>query len=108
MKTFLQKGDVLSVTAPYAVASGAGCQVGVMFGVAQTTAANGAAVEIATTGVFTLDKTNTEAWTQGAALYWNNTTKKATTTVGTNKLIGYAAAAALAADTTGPVWLPGV
>lgn len=108
MKTFLQNGETIGVTAPYALTSGAGCQVGSMFGVAVADAANGAAVQIKPQGCFTLDKTTGEAWTQGVILYWNNTTKKATTTVGTNKQIGYAVAAAIAGATTGPVWVPGL
>jgi predicted RecA/RadA family phage recombinase len=34
MKNYVQEGDVLTLTAPYAVASGAGLQVGSIFGFA--------------------------------------------------------------------------
>jgi predicted RecA/RadA family phage recombinase len=52
-------------------------------------------------GVWGIDKTTTEAWTVGAALYWNNTTKKLTTTSSGNTLVAWAADAADAAATTG-------
>lgn len=105
MKNFVQPGDVISVTAPAAVAAGVGVLVGSLFGVAVNTAANGAAVEIATRGVFDLAKTTAEAWTQGQRLYWNDTTKAVTTTASTNKLIGVAAQAQLAGDTVGRIML---
>ena len=105
MKTGIQDGDVITVTAPYAVASGGGCLVGSLFGLAISAAAISAAVEIVTRGVVTIGKTTAEAWTQGQRLYWNDATKLATTTAAANKLIGVAAAVAGAADTTGPILL---
>jgi predicted RecA/RadA family phage recombinase len=108
MKNYVQEGDVLTLTAPYAVASGAGLQVGSIFGVATFAAANGASVEAATEGVFDLAKTGSQAWTQGAPIYWDNAGKLCTTTVGSNKLIGYAAQAQQAADTVGRVVVMGL
>lgn len=105
MKNFIQLGDVISVTAPATVASGAGVLVGSLFGVAAHAATSGQPVEIATKGVFSLAKTGGEAWTQGVRVYWSGTA--VTTTVGTNKLIGVAAAAAASGDTVGPVLLSG-
>lgn len=101
MKNFIQKGDTLSVTAPYAVSAGGGVQVGSIFGVAINDAANGADVVLALEGVYELAKTTAEAWTQGQYIYWNNTTKALTTTVGANLKVGYARQAQLAGDTTG-------
>jgi len=93
MKNFVQPGDVISVTAPANVASGAGVLVGSIFGVAVNTAVSGDAVEIAVTGVFDLTKAGTQAWAVGARIYWDDTAKNCTTTAGTNKLIGVATAA---------------
>lgn len=109
MKNFIQPGYVISVTAPYAVASGAGCLVGSLFGVATGAADNGAAVEIATTGVYDLKKVGSQAWTVGARVYWDDTNKECTTTASTNKLIGVAVAAvgSGAGETTGRVRLSG-
>ena len=56
MKNFVQPGDVISVTAPASASAGAGVLVGSIFGVAVNTALSGAAVEIATRGVFDLTK----------------------------------------------------
>lgn len=109
MKNFIQPGDRLTITAaPYAVSAGQGLQMGSIFGVAIATALISAPVEVATKGVFNLTKTAAQAWTQGQPLYWDNAARAVTTTVGTNKLIGYAATAQLAADTVGRVWVVGL
>ncbi len=109
MKNYIQEGDVISVTAPYNVASGAGCLVGSLFGVATTTVLSGAAVEIATEGVFDLVKAGSQAWTVGVRVYWDDSAKACTTTASTNKLIGVAVAAvgSGAGETTGRVRLSG-
>lgn len=108
MRNFTQPGDVLSLTAPYALTAGQGAQVGSIFGVAIAAAGNGAAVELATRGVFTLTKQTGAAWTLGQALYWDNAGRQVTGTVGSNKLIGYAAATAASGDATGSVFVPGL
>lgn len=108
MKNFVQTGDVIGVTAPANVAAGVGVLVGSVFGVAVNAALSGAKVEVATRGVFNLAKTAAEAWTEGAVLYWNDTTKALTTTASTNKRVGYAAAVQAAADTVGLAYIPGV
>ena len=105
MKNFVQVGDVISVTAPANVSAGAGVLVGSLFGVAVNTALSGAAVEVATKGVFDLAKATGAAWTQGARLYWDDTAKNVTTTASTNKLIGVAAQAQASGDTVGRVLL---
>lgn len=107
MKNFVQPGYVISVTAPANVSAGAGVLVGSIFGVAVNTALSGAAVEIATRGVFDLTKAGSQAWTVGVRVYWDDTAKNCTTTAGTNKLIGVAAAAvgSGAGETIGRVFL---
>lgn len=50
-------------------------------------------------------KTAAEAWEVGDVIYWNDTTKAFTTTVGTNVLCGVALAPADAADTVSPLFL---
>lgn len=108
MKNYIQAGDVISVTAPADVASGAGVKVGVLFGVAVADAASGAALEIATRGVFELPKTSAQAWTEGAAIYFIPTTKLCTTAATTgNLLIGTAAAVAANPSDVGLVRLNG-
>lgn len=105
MKNYIQPGEVVTLTAPYNVASGAGLLVGSLFGVALAAASSGAAVEAATRGVYTLAKATGAAWTIGARLYWDDTAKNCTTTAGSNKLIGVALSAAGSSDTTGNVLL---
>lgn len=106
---FIQDGDVMTVAAPSGgVSSGDGVQIGVLFGVATTTAAAGDPVEIATRGVFSLPKTSAQAWTVGAAIYWDPDGDGATTTAGTDNLfIGVAAAVAANPSATGMVRLNG-
>lgn len=95
MKNFIQDGDTLTVPAPYALVSGAGCLVGSLFGVASADALITAEVEIKTTGVFDFPKAATQAWTVGVRVYWDDAAKNVTTNAaaGVNKLIGVAALA---------------
>lgn len=107
MKNFVQPGDTITVIAPVAVNSGDGLLIGALFGVAVATAAIGDTVEIVTTGVVDLPKAAV-AITQGAKLYWDNTAKNVTTTVGTHTLIGCAIVAAAIGDASVHVRLNGV
>lgn len=109
MKNFVDAGETATLTAPYAVASGGGALVGTLFGVAQGAAASGATVVLSLRGTFDLAKTASQAWTVGAAIYWDDTNKVCTTTVGSNVLIGKALAAvgSGAGETTGRVRLNG-
>ncbi|CBS87035.1 DUF2190 family protein [Azospirillum lipoferum] len=107
MKNFVQPGKTVTVSAPYDVASGAGCLVGSLFGVATMDAVSGASVDICTEGVFTLAKTSAQAWTVGAKVYWDDTNKVATTTATSNTLIGCALEVAANPSATGTVRLNG-
>lgn len=109
MKNYIQAGDTIVAAAPYALTSGQGALVGTMFGVAKADAANGADVALKTTGVFDLTKAASQAWTVGAAIYWDNAAKNCTTTVGANTKIGVAIAAVGngAGETIGRVRLSG-
>lgn len=108
-KNFIQKGDVLTVTAPANVASGEGVLVGNIFGIAQFSALSGEPVEIATTGVFEHAKTSAQAWaTVGLEIYWDAGAGKLTTTASTNKLVGVNVATAENPSETGLVRLNGV
>lgn len=108
MKNFVQEGDILTLTAPYAVASGAGLLVGSIFAIATNAAASGDPVEGVREGVFTHAKTSAQAWTVGAKIYWDNTAKVMTTTATDNILVGAAAAVAANPSATGTVLLDGV
>ncbi len=105
MKNFIADGDVVGVVAPNDVASGGGALVGSLFGVAVAAAKAGETVQLKTSGVFTLPKTTGQAWTVGQKMYWDDSTKKVTSTVGSNTLIGVALATAASGDTSGTVRL---
>ena len=109
MKTYVQPGNTITLTAPYAVASGDGLLVGSIFGVATGTAALGEPVETALVGVFDITKIGSQAWTAGARVYWDGTNKRTTTVATSNTLIGVAteAVAGGAGDTIGRVRLNG-
>ncbi len=104
---YLQDGDVLTFTAPYDVASGAGMRVGSIFAVALAAASNGANVQAQRTGVWTLPKLQADDVTAGAKLYWDNTNKRLTLTSSGNTLVGAATAAAGTSATTVSVLLDG-
>jgi len=104
MKNYIQPGRMLTLLAPATLLSGAVVIVGSFVGIAATDAASGAPVEVSTEGVFDLPKTAPEVWAQGAPVYWDAGTAKATT-VGTGglPLIGVATEAALEAAAVGRV-----
>lgn len=109
MKNYIQPGNTITLTAPYAVTSGAGLLVGSVFGIASGTAANGESIEASLTGVFDIAKVGSQAWAQGDKIYWDNTARNATKTATGNTAIAVAieAVAGGAADTIGRVRLNG-
>lgn len=77
----LDKADQITVTAPYAVASGDGVLIGTsLFGVAEFAAAISAQVVIDTAGAFTLPKSTAggSAIAAGGRVFWNNSTRVVT------------------------------
>lgn len=90
MKNYVQPGNTITLTAPYAVTSGDGVLVGSIFGVAAGTAALGDPVETALEGVYDLKKVASQAWAVGDKIYWDNTAKNTTKTLTSNTLIGVA------------------
>jgi predicted RecA/RadA family phage recombinase len=109
MKTFVQPGSTLTLTASRAVTAGQGMLRGATFGVAVNDVANGATGEFDVTGVFTLPKVGAQAQAEGVLVYWDNTNFNVTTTVGSNTKIGVVATTGgeLAAATTVAVRLNG-
>lgn len=112
MRNFIQPGQTLTVTAPYAVKSGEPFAVGAFFGVAAYDADTGASVEMCRTGVFTLPKPAATAISEGAPLYWDEAGGTLTTQAAVeeepNRLVGAAALDATAASGTVKVLLDGV
>lgn len=108
MKNYVQKGENLTLPAPYAVSSGDGALIGNIFGVAAGDAAEGAEVDLVTVGVFTLPKVSTDTIAVGAAVYWDDDAKLITTTATDNTKIGVSVATAVNPSGTTDVRLNGV
>lgn len=108
MQNFVQDGDDVTVTAPYALTPGQGCLFGALFGVAKGTAASGAKVVLCTEGVFDITKKAGDTPTPGGLIYWDDTNKYLTTTAAGNKLVGCTLRAALGGDPTARVRLNSV
>lgn len=108
MKNFIQPGNMITVTAPYAVSSGQGVLVGSLFGVAAFDALQGAPVELAREGVFDIAAVTADTPAQGGKVYWDNTARKLTTTAASNTLVGATTVAKGGAETIARVLLDGV
>lgn len=107
MKNFQQRGDTLSLIAPYALVSGTAFLVGAIFAVAICDAAAGAPVEGQLEGVFVLPKTAAQAWTQGQKIYWDAANKRCDTDGTVGMLVGVASEAAANPSATAAVRLNG-
>lgn len=110
MDNYIQPGDSIELTAPGGgVVSGTPYKIGQLLVIAAVTAAAGAKFNGHTTGVFKITKAGSQAWTEGALVYWDNTAKVFTTVATSNLLAGVATAAVAggAGDTTGYVRLNG-
>jgi predicted RecA/RadA family phage recombinase len=107
MKNLVQTGDVVTITAAAVGTSGSGLLIGRLFGILVADVDVAEQVELALTGVYTLPKTEAQAWTFGAAIYWDDANAVCTTTVGTNVKIGHALADAANPSTAGTVRLSG-
>lgn len=107
MKNYVQPGDVVTLAAPYDVASGAGALVGTMFGVAANAVANGDEGEFALKGVYDLKAASAATASQGGAAYWDNTNKEVNATASGNTKIGVFLVAKTAGQTTARVRLNG-
>jgi len=108
MKNFVQSGETVTVTAPYDVASGAGCLVGLLFGIACGTYLSGATdAELKVDGIFDITalSTDTASGTSLVAAYWDNTNKRITTTSSGNTKVGVIVKAKVNGDTTARVRL---
>lgn len=107
-KNFIQPGEILTIVAGGAVASGSLQIVGSAFGIAMTAAAaSGDEYELMTGGVWDLAKAPSQAWTVGALIYWDAGNSRCTTVSSGNTKIGVAvlAVGSGAGETTGRVRL---
>lgn len=111
MKTFVQEGDRLTLTAPSGgVVTGLPYQIGQLVVIAAQTADAGASFIGVTEGVFSVPKVGSQAWTVGAVVYFDTENARFTTTATGSLMAGCAVAAvgSGAGETTGIVRLNGV
>ena len=96
MKTFVQKGDVLTLTPAAAVASGVGYLFGIgLFGIATNDVAISTPGEFITEGVVTIAKTSALAIAVGDRLYWDPAAKVVNKTAAAQQCVGIAVEAAV-------------
>ena len=93
MKNFIQPGKVLTAVAPAGgVTSGGFYVFGALFGVASTSADEGAEFELALGGVYEVGKVAAQAWSFGEAIYYDSGADLMTTVPTGNTKVGVAAA----------------
>jgi predicted RecA/RadA family phage recombinase len=102
---FVQPGEHLDYTPSSAKSAGDVVLLTGLVGICPRDIAANEASAISITGVWEVDKTTSQAWAQGEALYWVAGTSKFSTSASGNTKAGYAAKAALSADTTGQIVL---
>lgn len=106
MVNWIQDGKFLTLTAPTGgVVSGRFYVIGTLVVCATATVDEGLPFVAATQGVISHAKTSAQAWTEGAAIYWDDSANVLTTVSTDNTLVGPAAAAAANPSATGRVLL---
>lgn len=109
MKNYIQAGKTITATAPAGgITSGTGMLYGSLFGVAATTAAAGAEVEMDTAGVFELPKLSTAVIAAGGKVSWDAANSRCDAPGSGLYPIGVAIAAAGNGATTVKVRLDGI
>jgi predicted RecA/RadA family phage recombinase len=108
---FVQPGESIEFTAPSGgVVSGTPKQIGQVLVVPMVTAAQTVRFNGMIRGVFTVTKVGSQAWTEGAIVYWDSGNARFTTVGPGNLRAGFAtqAVGSGAGATTGEVFLDGV
>lgn len=111
MNNFVQPGDVVEFTAPSGgVVVGVPKQIGQIVVVPTVTAAQTVRFNGYVTGVFSLPKIGSQAWAEGAVVFWDEANDRCTTAGAGNIQIGVATVAvgSGAGETTGKVRLDGI
>jgi predicted RecA/RadA family phage recombinase len=108
MTNFVQEGKALTLTAGGTITAGQTVKIGQVIGIATHDAGSGDPVTLMVEGVFDVTKVGSQAWTEGALVYFNGTAW--TTSSAGNPTLGGVAAAAVGSgsgETTGRVRLNG-
>ena len=109
--SYIAPGDVMTFAAPSGgVTKGVPVLIGGLILIPQQTAAEGVSFDGYATGVHSVPKTDSQAWTAGAVIYLDNTNHCFTTTSTSNYRAGVAveAVASTAGLTTGKIRLNGL
>lgn len=107
---FIQPGDSIEFTAPGGgVVAGTPVQIGQILVIPMVSAAATFKFNAMIRGVFRVTKIGSQAWTEGALVYWDSGNARFTTIGPGNLLAGFATrvVASGASDTTGYVMLAG-
>lgn len=108
MKNFIQPGHSLPLTAPAGgVTSGEAVLIGALVVIPSVDADEGKTFAAHIGGVYSVTKTTGEAWTEGAILYFDDSTGAFTTTASGNYKAGVASETAASGDTEGAIRLDG-
>lgn len=99
-KNFIENGDAVQIRATEDVKSGDVVIIGEMVGVAITDITTGELGACSTVGVWEFNAKAADNISQGAVVYWDATAKEATTTKGSNKVLGKAWSTSPASSTT--------
>ncbi|NOX39619.1 MAG: DUF2190 family protein [Alphaproteobacteria bacterium] len=97
---FIQPGDTLTIPAAAVTLSGEPVVIGAITGVALGDAGIGTMLDVATEGVFELNKVAANTFAVGAACYWDATAGLITSTTTGNTKFGYAIEAVIAGTAT--------
>ena len=109
MKTFIQPGNIITVTSPVGgTTASQGLLIGGLFGIATSSALQGDDVEIAVTGVYDMPKASATVIAQGNQVAWDDTSKEIVLPGVGHYPVGVATAAAGNGATTVSVRLDGV
>lgn len=101
MKTYVQSGDVLTLTPAAAVASGIGYQFGTgLFGIALSDVAISTPGAFQVEGVVDIGKTAGLAINVGDRVFWDSVNKVVNKTSAAQQCVGICVSAALAGDAT--------
>lgn len=101
-QNYIQQGETIEFPILAAVTSGTPVLYGTKLLVPLVSSSTvGDVIAHKTNGIFEFSKTTGEAWAVGAALYWNDTTKKLTTTASGNTLVAWAVLPYAAGATVG-------
>ena len=110
MKQYVQPGEILEWTAPANVTKDVPVQIGQVLTVPTVTVLSGARFNGLMRGVVEATKVGSQAWAEGAIVYWDEANLRFTTSPTGNLRAGFAteAVGAGAGETTGKVYLEGV